>query len=269
MQAARLQTALVFKNCERIRARLSFLSCCAPTSTLPSVTNRASCSTTGRKRYTVSASSLTPRDLSFDFESHADLVRALQALQDDPLQRDGGRIVTFRGNPQSKLFIIGEGPGAEEDRLGIPFVGESGQLLDRILASVQLDSESDVYVTNLVKRRPLNNRDPTADEIHYYRPWLEAELRLVNPHVVVLAGRHAMKSFLNEKQGITKVHGQWYDIGDGRWWMPVFHPSYLLRNPQWKPGAPKALMWQDANAIKDKLLDLGHGHSDPSFRATR
>mmetsp|Transcript_6545 Transcript_6545/g.13279 ORF Transcript_6545/g.13279 Transcript_6545/m.13279 type:complete len:266 (+) Transcript_6545:97-894(+) len=213
-----------------------------------------------RPRTTASAASAEDRpDVNFHFQTHEDLVTALHQLKGDPLESEGGRIVVYRGNPKAKLVIIGEGPGAEEDLQGEPFVGRSGQLLDKIVASVQLDRDRDVYVTNIVKRRPLNNRDPTIAEMEYYRPWLEEELRLVDPDVVMLAGRHAMKCLLGETQGITKVRGTWYEQG-GRWWMPVFHPSYLLRNPQWKPGSPKAHMWGDINSVKRKLDELSGAH---------
>lgn len=189
------------------------------------------------------------------FSTHADLVAALENLTDDPLESAGTNICIFRGNPQADLMLIGEGPGAEEDRQRKPFVGRSGQLLDKILEAVGFNPETDVYVSNTVKRRPPDNRNPTRQELAYYAPYLFEEIRLVNPKIIMLTGKFAMQTILNEKRGITKVRGQWFEY-DGRWVMPVFHPAYLLRNPEKKPGSPKALMWDDIRAVRAKYDEL-------------
>ena len=177
------------------------------------------------------------------------------ALANDPLAQYGGRMVIYRGNPQADLMIIGEGPGANEDQQGLPYVGRAGQLLDKILASVGFDRERDVYVTNAVFRRPPENRDPSPEELEYYRPYLLEIIRLVNPKIIILTGRHSMRIVLDEKQPITQVRGQWYER-EGRWIMPVFHPAYLLRNPSKEPGSPKWLMWQDIQTIRRKYEEL-------------
>lgn len=192
------------------------------------------------------------------YETHAELVADLEQLSGDPLESAGTNIVIYRGNPEARLMIIGEAPGAEEDRQRKPFVGRSGQLLDKILAAVNFDVENDVYVTNVVKRRPPENRDPTPDEINYYQPFLMEQIRLLNPGIIMLTGRYAMLTILGEKRGITKVRGQWFER-DGRWIMPVFHPAYLLRNPSRTPGSPKSLMWEDIQAIRDKYDELMAG----------
>ena len=189
------------------------------------------------------------------FASHAQLVAALESLSGDPLEAAGTNICIYRGNPQAKLMIIGEGPGAQEDRQRKPFVGRSGQLLDQILQAAGFNPESDVYVTNTVKRRPPKNRNPQPEELAYYAPYLFEEIRLVDPKIIMLTGKYAMTVILGEKRGITKVRGIWYER-DGRWVMPVFHPAYLLRNPQKTPGSPKALMWQDIQAIREKYDEL-------------
>jgi DNA polymerase len=152
-------------------------------------------------------------------------------------------------------MVIGEGPGANEDRLGKPYVGRSGQLLDKILQSVDFDTETDIYVTNAVFRRPPNNRDPLPAELEYYTPYLMEGIRIVNPKIIMLTGRISMRVILNERQGITKVRGTWYER-DGRWVMPLFHPAYLLRNQQRTPGSPKALTWQDIQEIRRKFDEL-------------
>ncbi len=189
------------------------------------------------------------------YASHQEFVAALENLTGDPLETWGGNIVVYRGNPQARLMIIGEGPGAEEDRLRKPFVGRSGQLLDKILQAVNFNPETDVYVSNVVRRRPPNNRDPLPKEIEFYAPYLFEEIRLVDPKIILLIGRYAMLTILGEKQGITKVRGTWYQRGN-RWVMPMFHPAYLLRNPQKTPGSPKALTWQDIKNVRTKYDEL-------------
>lgn len=192
------------------------------------------------------------------FSSHAELVAALTALTGDPLEPWGGRIVIYRGSPQARLMIVGEGPGAEEDRLGKPFVGRSGQLLDRILEAANFNPETDVYITNVVKRRPPDNRDPLPNEIDFFAPYLFEEIRLIDPKIIVLTGKYAMLTILGEKQGITKVRGTWFER-DNRWVIPMFHPAYLLRNPQKTPGSPKALTWDDIRAVRAKYDEAVNG----------
>ncbi len=173
-------------------------------------------------------------------------------------------VVVGRGNPKAKILIIGEGPGEQEDLQGLPFVGKSGQLLDKILASVGLDPERDTYICNAVKCRPPNNRVPTPEEIEACRPYLLEQIRLVDPAIILLTGATSVRSLLGEKRGITKIRGEWIQW-QGRWCMPIFHPAYLLRNPARTPGSPKWLMWQDIQAVKQKYLELtGALAPDPS-----
>lgn len=192
---------------------------------------------------------------SLHFESHDALIDHMMALTDDPLAETGHNMVIFRGNPQADLMIIGEGPGANEDRIGKPFVGRSGKLLDKILVSVNFDTENDIYVANSVFRRPPNNRDPRADELAYYEPYLWEIIRLVDPKIIIVTGRYAMRVVLGERQGITRVRGNWYEK-DGRWIMPIFHPAYLLRNPRKTPGSPKSLMWRDIQEVRRKYDEI-------------
>ena len=195
------------------------------------------------------------------FATLDELVAAMMKLENDPLFPAGTNMVIYRGNPQAKLMIIGEAPGTEEDRQGKPFVGRSGQLLDQILQSVQLDPEQEVFITNAVFRLPPGDdgkplRKPTTEEIVYYKPYLLEIIRLVDPLIMLLTGNVATESLL-EKTGITKLRGQWFPW-QGRWAMPIFHPAYLLRNPSREPGSPKALMWQDIREARrkyDELLD--------------
>ncbi len=193
------------------------------------------------------------------FATLDELVAAMMKLEDDPLFPAGTNMVIYRGNPQAKMMIIGEAPGTEEDRQGKPFVGRSGQLLDQILQSVQLDPEQEVFITNAVFRLPPGDdgkplRKPTTEEIVYYKPYLLEIIRLVDPLIMLLTGNVATESLL-EKTGITKLRGQWFPW-QGRWAMPIFHPAYLLRNPSREPGSPKALMWQDIREARRKYDEL-------------
>ncbi|MCB0217538.1 MAG: uracil-DNA glycosylase [Chloroflexi bacterium] len=180
------------------------------------------------------------------------LLESMRRLRDDPLAASGANLVVYRGNPAARLMLIGEGPGAEEDRLGKPFVGRSGQLLDQILRAVGLDPELDVFVTNSVFRRPPNNRKPTSAEIAWYRPFLLEIVRLIDPGLIVLVGGVAVESILGERRGITQLRGTWFDW-QGRQVMPMFHPAYLLRNPSRSAGSPKSLTWRDIQAVRSRL----------------
>lgn len=201
--------------------------------------------------------SLFERPVQYDTLSQ--LVAAMMKLEDDPLFPAGTNMVIYRGSPEARLMIIGEAPGTEEDRLGKPFVGKAGQLLDQILQAVDLDPEKDVFITNAVFRLPPGDggkpfRKPTADEIQYYKPYLLEIIRLVDPWIMLLAGNAATESLLNET-GITKLRGRWYEW-HGRWVMPIFHPAYLLRNPARGPGSPKAVTWQDMKEVRRKYDEL-------------
>lgn len=194
----------------------------------------------------------------------ADLVADMQQMTADPLHDTGSKLVIYRGNPTAQLMLVGEAPGPQEDKQGKPFVGPSGKLLDQILASVQLESERDVFITNAVFRLPPGEdgravRKPTTPEINFYKPYLMEIIRLIDPKIILLTGAVSMQSVLNEtKLGITKLRGQWFQV-DGRWVMPIFHPAYLLRNPDKSPGSPKALMWQDIQEVRRKYDELGLG----------
>jgi DNA polymerase len=180
-------------------------------------------------------------------------------MKDDPLAGAGTNVVISRGNPDAKLLIIGEAPGPEENIRGKPFVGRAGQMLDKILEAANLDPEKDVYITNSVFRMPPGEEDkafrkPSDQEIDYYRPYVFEIIRLVDPRVILLTGNVACQSVLR-KTGITSLRGNWTQM-DGRWVMPIFHPSYLLRNPSRDPGSPKALMWEDIREVRRKFDEL-------------
>lgn len=159
------------------------------------------------------------------------------------------------GVPNHKLMLIGEAPGYYEDQKGLPFVGKAGQLLDKIFASVGLSRKDDVYICNTIKCRPPENRDPLLEEKQACRPFLDKQLEILKPKIILLCGRIALTSMIDTNLGITKVRGKWFDGPYASKMMPIFHPSYLLRNDSREKGSPKWLMWQDIQEIK-KAFDL-------------
>lgn len=163
--------------------------------------------------------------------------------------------VIGRGDLKAPIMIVGEAPGQNEDETGLPFVGKAGQLLDKILASVNLDAKEDVYVCNVIKCRPPNNRVPTTDEIAACKPYILEQIRLVDPKIILLTGATAVKGLTGNKSGITKIRGTWIEW-EGRLCMPILHPAYLLRNPSREQGSPKWLMWQDIQLVKTKLDEI-------------
>lgn len=196
---------------------------------------------------------------SNQYASLDEALNAIMQMKDDPLANAGTNIVISRGNPNAKLLIIGEAPGAEENIRGKPFVGRAGQLLDKILQAANFDPDTDVYITNSVFRMPPGEdgkpfRKPIDQEIEYYRPYVFEIIRLIDPLIILLTGNVACQSVL-KKTGITILRGKWTE-SDNRWIMPIFHPSYLLRNPSREPGSPKALMWEDIREVRRKYDEL-------------
>jgi len=152
------------------------------------------------------------------------------------------------GNPNAKLLFIGEGPGFEEDRQGIPFVGPAGQLLTKIIAAIDLGRD-DVYITNVVKCRPPRNRDPEPDEVAECRPFLERQVDAIRPKVICVLGRIAAQQMLQTDDGITRLRGKEFPYR-GATLVPTFHPAYLLRNPE-----KKRECWEDMKLIRRLLND--------------
>ena len=188
-----------------------------------------------------------------------ELFEEMMLMRDDPLADAGTNMVISRGNPKAKLMIVGEAPGPQENIQGKPFVGRAGQLLDQILQAVNLDPEDDVLITNSVFRMPPGEggnafRKPTTQEIEYYKPYVLKIIQLVDPLILLLTGNVACQSILGQT-GITQLRGQWTQI-QGYWVMPIFHPSYLLRNPSRQPGSPKSLMWDDIREVRRKYDEL-------------
>ena len=165
-------------------------------------------------------------------------------------------IVFSSGIPNNKLVLVGEAPGYWEDQKGEPFVGKAGQLLDKIFACVGLSREKDVYICNTIKCRPPENRNPLPEEKDACREYLDAQLEILKPKIILICGGVALNSLLPEKGGITKVRGKWFDGPHNSKMMPIFHPSYLLRNDSREKGSPKWLMWQDIKEIKRAYDEL-------------
>ena len=159
-------------------------------------------------------------------------------------------VVFSDGVETSKIMLIGEAPGYWEDQKGKPFVGRAGVLLDQILAAGNFFRDKNIYICNTVKCRPPENRVPTPEEKQACRSYLDTQISQIKPKIILLCGAVATESMLGIKSGITKIRGQWFDGPEGAKMMPIFHPSYLLRNPSKEKGSPKWLMWQDIKKIR-------------------
>ena len=164
-------------------------------------------------------------------------------------------VVFGRGNPNANLFVIGEGPGQQEDEQGLAFVGRAGKMLDNVFSSVGIDTNKDCYISNIVKCRPPNNRKPLSKEVSECTPWLTEQIAMIKPKIIVLAGSTAVQYYLEINEPISKLRGEWI-TKDSIKCMPIFHPSYLLRNPSKEKGKPKWLTWQDLKKVKRELNSL-------------
>jgi DNA polymerase len=159
------------------------------------------------------------------------------------------------GDPNTDLLLIGEGPGRVEDEQGRPFVGQAGKKLDEILNSVGIARE-DVYITNVVKCRPPDNRTPLSQEMASCFPYLEAQIAGINPKLIVTLGNAATKMLLNTDQGITSLRGEFKPWRGNIKIFPMFHPSYLLRYQSKEVGSPKYLTWKDIQKVENYLKSL-------------
>ena len=191
--------------------------------------------------------------------ARADTIAALEAaiagFEGCALKRTATNTVIADGNPAAPVMIIGEAPGADEDRVGRPFVGRAGQLLDRMLAAIGLDRQG-VLITNVIYWRPPGNRTPSAEEIAACLPFVLRHIALVRPKVLVLAGGTAARALLPPGPGITRLRGRWFDLAIPGLdqpvpTLPMFHPSFLLRAPERKREA-----WHDLLALRARLDEL-------------
>jgi uracil-DNA glycosylase len=183
-------------------------------------------------------------------QSLEELRGLLESFDGCALKFTASRLVFADGNPQARLMFVGEAPGRDEDIAGLPFVGRSGQLLDRMVAAIGLE-RSQVYIANIIPWRPPGNRTPTPQETQICLPFIRRQIELVNPDVLVCLGNPSTQGILETKEGITRTRGRWFDYDTGTRTikaMPTFHPAYLLRTPISKKQA-----WQDFRAIKAAL----------------
>jgi DNA polymerase len=186
-----------------------------------------------------------------DIESELEKVKTkCKACQKCGLCKTRTQTVFSAGVPNSKLLLIGEAPGYYEDMKGEPFVGKAGQLLDKILESVGFSRKENIYICNTLKCRPPENRDPLPEEKLACKEYLDAQIEILKPRIILLCGKVAVNSFIDTKLGISKIRGKWFEGPYFSKMMPIFHPSYLLRNPSRAKGSPKWWMWQDMKEIR-------------------
>jgi len=188
-------------------------------------------------------------------QSLADLKAALEAFDGCALKRTATNTVFADGVAGGGILFIGEAPGRDEDRIGKPFVGRAGQLLDKMLLSIGLDRNVNAYITNVINWRPPDNRDPSPEEAAQCLPFLRRHIELAEPQLIVLLGAVAARHVVGGSDGIMKLRGRWmeYRVGDRMVpLMPTLHPAYLLRQP-----AHKKLAWRDLQAIATKMAETG------------
>jgi len=177
------------------------------------------------------------------------LKKKIQLIKNCNLKKNATNLVFGDGNINSKIMIIGEGPGANEDAEGKPFVGRAGKLLDKMLAAIQLD-RTKVYISNVVNYRPPGNRKPTNAEIERYLPYLKSHIEIINPKILFLLGSTALSTLIGNDVVISKARGKWIqkEIGTVKpWIIASFHPAFLMRQPEQKKSA-----WIDLKMIRDK-----------------
>ena len=199
------------------------------------------------------AAAASARERAQACDTLAALRRALLDFDGCALKDTATQLVFADGNPAAPVMLVGEAPGRDEDRLGLPFVGESGQLLDRMLAAIGLD-RTGVYITNIVSWRPPGNRHPSQEETTACAPFVMRHIELVAPRILILLGGVSAGTLLGRSEGITRLRGRWHEYKATTRTipaMPTFHPAYLLRQP-----ALKRESWRDLLAIKDKLDEI-------------
>tara|TARA_Y100000589_G_scaffold39183_1_gene32835 strand:+ start:2104 stop:2607 length:504 start_codon:yes stop_codon:yes gene_type:complete len=165
------------------------------------------------------------------------------------------RLVVGKGNLNANVIIVGEAPGAREDAEGIPFVGKSGKFLSQLLIKAGFNLEKDIYFCNVIKCRPPNNRKPTNKEVIIHKPWLFQQIKLINPKFIILAGSTAMKAVLSVNASITSLRGKWINM-EGKEYIPIFHPSYLMRFKHKEKNSPYGLTLKDLQYVRNKLYNL-------------
>ena len=181
------------------------------------------------------------------------LKKEIMNLKNCELKKQAKNIVFCDGNPKSKIMLIGEAPGANEDQEGLPFVGRAGILLDKMLAAIRLDRKK-VYISNIINYRPPDNRRPTEEEIKRYLPFIIKHIEIINPKILILLGSTAMNALIGKDVVISKMRGQWIEkkIGNCKTSIIItFHPAFLIRQP-----AQKKWAWIDLKMVRDKKIEL-------------
>ena len=181
------------------------------------------------------------------------LKKSIQLIENCELKKNATNLVFGDGNISAKIMIIGEGPGAQEDAEGKPFVGRAGKLLDKMLESIHLN-RTKVYISNVVNYRPPANRRPTEEEIVRYLPYLKSHIEIMNPKILILLGSTALNAIIGNATVISKARGKWIqkEIGTVKpWIIASFHPAFLMRQPE-----QKKLAWIDLKMVRDKIKNL-------------
>ena len=181
------------------------------------------------------------------------LKKKIENIKNCNLKKVANKMVFSDGNINSKIMLVGEGPGAQEDRMGLPFVGAAGKLLDKMLDAINLN-RTKVYISNVVNYRPPNNRRPTDEEIEKYLPFLKLHIEIIEPKILVLLGSTAMQAISGKEKIISKARGKWFKIKIGRCEPEIivtFHPAFLIRQPEQKKNS-----WYDLKLIREKIKFL-------------
>ena len=193
-------------------------------------------------------------EISEDKSNNLELLKkSIIELKNCNLKRQAKNMVFCDGNPKSKIMLVGEAPGANEDQEGLPFVGRAGMLLDKMLAAINLDRKK-VYISNIVNYRPPENRKPTEEEIRRYLPFITKHIEIINPKILVLLGSTAMNALIGNNVVISKMRGKWIEKKFGSCKTSViitFHPAFLMRQP-----AQKKMAWIDLKMIREKKYKL-------------
>ena len=179
------------------------------------------------------------------------LKKSIENIKNCSLKSSSTNMVFSDGNPKSKIMLIGEAPGANEDKEGLPFVGRAGALLDKMLAAIDLNRKK-VYISNIINYRPPENRRPTNEETKRYLPFILKHIEIINPKILVLLGSTAMNALIGNEIVISKMRGKWIEKKFGNCKTSVivtFHPAFLMRQP-----AQKKLAWEDLKMIRDKKI---------------
>ena len=193
-------------------------------------------------------------EISVDKASNLErLKKSISNIKNCSLKSNATNMVFSDGNPKSKIMLIGEAPGSNEDQEGLPFVGRAGALLDKMLASISLDRKN-VYISNIINYRPPENRRPTDEEMNRYLPFVKKHIEIISPKILILLGSTAMNALIGNNIVISKVRGQWIEKEFGKCKTSVivtFHPAFLMRQP-----TQKKLAWIDLKMIRDKKIKL-------------